>query len=59
MGDLYPDINDPTFNIKIAERKEFDSIKKQEREAQRQTDYDNKKENFKRFLENRKISRLG
>lgn len=23
MGDLYPDINDPTFNIKIAERKEF------------------------------------
>lgn len=23
MGDLYPDINDPTFNVKIAERKEF------------------------------------
>lgn len=23
MGDLYPDINDPTFNIKLAERKEF------------------------------------
>ena len=23
MGDLYPDINDVTFNIKIATRKEF------------------------------------
>lgn len=23
MGELYPDINDPSFNIKIAERKEF------------------------------------
>lgn len=23
MGDLYPNINDPTFNIKIAEKKEF------------------------------------
>jgi hypothetical protein len=23
MNDLYPDINDPNFNIKIAKRKEF------------------------------------
>ena len=23
MGDLYPDVNDPTFNIKLARHKEF------------------------------------
>ena len=26
MNDLYPDINDPSFNIKIAKRKEFNDF---------------------------------
>ena len=41
MNDLYPDINDPLFNIKLAKRKEFNesshkfSVKEVENEAER------------------------